>query len=626
MTLFRANPSLLGFLLSFLFSGLTSFASQKEENTAKPVSFHKEIRPLLQARCAGCHQPAKAKGDYVMTDFISFLRGGESEKPAIVPGKPDESYLIAEVTPNEKGEYEMPKGKNAKPLHETEIELLRRWISEGAKDDSPIGSGSAYTMDKPPVYTMPPVVTSMDFSSDGSLLAVTGFHEALIHKADGSELVARLVGLSERIESVAFSPDGKKLGVTGGQPGQMGEVQIWNLEKKTLELSKAVTFDTLYGGSWSPDGKYFAFGAADTSVRVIEVSSGKQVVYMAGHDDWVRDTVFSMDGKSVFSVSRDKTVKQTDVATERFIGNVTTHTPFVLSGGQSSIDVHPKKTELLVGGADGKAKLFRQSVKAAPAGGGNPNQIREFGAIIGRIFSVCFNHDGSLGFAGSSLDGEGEVRAFRIEDGKGLWKVPFPETGIYSIACSPDGKTLAVSGFDGKIRLLSTMSGETSKTFIPVEIEQSVAKTKEGGQAKSDPELGLTAEESLAKGFVVQSLVSSPSAIKVSRPLDYGQIIVSARLQGGSQADVTRMTKWTVNGGVGEVSIRGLFTPSKNGSGKIVGEFSGHRVEIPVTVAGLDVTYEPDFIRDVNPVISKRGCNSGPVMGRRTVGKGSSFP
>ena len=55
-----------------------------------------------------------------------------------------------------------------------------------------------------------------------------------------------------------------------------------------LELSTAVTFDTLYGGSF-PDGRYFAFGAADTSVRVIETSGGKQVVYMAGHDDWVRD-------------------------------------------------------------------------------------------------------------------------------------------------------------------------------------------------------------------------------------------------------------------------------------------------------------------------------------------------
>ena len=100
----------------------------------------------------------------------------------------------------------MPKGKNAEPLHETDIELLRRWIAEGAKDDSPVGSVSGYTMDNPPTYAMPPVVTSMDFSPDGTSLAVTGFHEALIHKADGSGLLARLVGLSERIESVCFSP------------------------------------------------------------------------------------------------------------------------------------------------------------------------------------------------------------------------------------------------------------------------------------------------------------------------------------------------------------------------------------------------------------------------------------
>jgi WD40 repeat protein len=618
MNLFKTNLTFL-WLLTPLVSLVTPLtASEDEDGTTKPVSFYKQIRPLFQANCNGCHQPAKRKGDYVITDFASLLKGGESEEPAIVPGKPDESHLIEEVTPDDKGEYEMPKGKNAKPLHATEIELLRRWIAEGAKDDSPIGSDSAYTMENPPDYTMPPVVTSMDFSPDGTLLAVTGFHEALIHKADGSGLVTRLVGLSERIESVSFSPDGKKLGITGGQPGRMGEVQIWNLEKKALELSKAVTFDTLYGGSWSPDGKYFAFGAADTSMRVIDASSGKQVVYMAGHDDWVRDTVFSMDGKSVFSVSRDKTVKQTDVATERLVGNVTTHTPFVLSGGQSSIDVHPKKNELLVGGADGKAKLFRQAVQAAPAGGGNPNQIRQFGAIIGRIFSVCFNHDGSLGFAGSSLDGKGEVKAFRIDNGKDLWKVAMPETGVYALACSPDGKTLAVSGFDGKIRLLSTASGEVRNAFIPVVIEKSDTKAvANADKAKADPEPKLTAEESLGKQFTIQSLVSFPSSIKISQSLDYSQIIISAKLQGGAEADVTRMIKWIVEGGVGEVSERGLFTPSRNGSGKVIGEFDGQRVEIPVEVKGLDVPYVPDFIRDVNPVISKLGCNAGTCHGSK---------
>ena len=592
-------------------------AAEVEKSLAKPVSFHKDIRPLFQANCNGCHQPAKVKGKYIMTDFAALLKGGDSGEPAIVPGKPDESHLVEQVTPNEKGEYEMPKGKNAKPLHETEIELLSRWIGEGAKDDSPEGSGSLYTMDNPPEYVMPPVVTSMDFSPDGKLLAVTGFHEALVHKSDGSGIVSRLVGLSERVESVAFSPDGKKLAVTGGQPGRMGEIQIWDLEKKTLELSKAVTFDTLYGASWSPDGKYLAFGAADNSVRVIESATGKQVTYMAGHNDWVRGTVFSMDGKSVFSVSRDKTVKQTDVATERFIGNITTHTPGILSGGQNSIDVHPKRNELLVGGADGKPKLFRQAVKAAPAGGGNPNQIREFGAMPGRVFGVCFSKDGMLGFAGSSLNGSGEVRAFQIDTGKEMWKVEVKETGVFAVACAPDGKTLAVSGFDGKIRLLAVASGEARKVFVPVDIAKKGQIDGLANLAKTDTEPELVAVESLDKRFSVQRLESFPKSVKITRAIDYAQIILTAKLNEGAEADVTRMAKWTVEGGLGEVSKRGLFNPSKNGSGKLVGEFSGKRIEIPVKVSGLDKAYVPSYVRDVNPVVSKLGCNAGTCHGSK---------
>ena len=57
----------------------------------------------------------------------------------------------------------------------------------------------------------------------------------------------RLVGLSERIESAVFSPDGKLLAVTGGSPGRFGEVQIWDVAAKELKLSVLVTFDTEIG-------------------------------------------------------------------------------------------------------------------------------------------------------------------------------------------------------------------------------------------------------------------------------------------------------------------------------------------------------------------------------------------
>ena len=61
------------------------------------------------------------------------------------------------------------------PLHETEIALIRRWIVEGAVDDTPENAHQKYDMEHPPVYAVPPVVTSMDYSPDGSLLAVAGF-------------------------------------------------------------------------------------------------------------------------------------------------------------------------------------------------------------------------------------------------------------------------------------------------------------------------------------------------------------------------------------------------------------------------------------------------------------------
>ena len=46
---------------------------------AVKVSYDKQIRPIFQAHCQGCHQPAKAGGGYVMTAFDRLLKGGESE-------------------------------------------------------------------------------------------------------------------------------------------------------------------------------------------------------------------------------------------------------------------------------------------------------------------------------------------------------------------------------------------------------------------------------------------------------------------------------------------------------------------------------------------------------------------
>jgi WD40 repeat protein/mono/diheme cytochrome c family protein len=432
------------------------------------VSYFRDVLPILRAKnCTGCHQPAKQGGDYVMTEFAALTKGGESGAAAIVPGKPSESYLIEQITPRD-GKADMPK--DAPPLNDAEIATITKWIEQGAQDDTPASNRPQYDADHPPLYMASPVLKSVEYSPDGSLLAVSGYHEVLLHKADGSGLAGRLVGQSERIEAARFSADGKLLAVAGGSPGRFGELQIWDVAERKMKLSVMIGYDTCYGASWSPNGKMVAIGCSDNTIRAFNVETGKQVLFSGAHNDWVLGTTFSTNSDHVISVSRDMSMKLVEVATERFIDNITSITPGALKGGLICIDRHPTKDELLCGGSDGQPKIFKMVRTEARKIGDNANLIREYGAMPGRVFGVAYSPDGSQIVAASSNDGTGQIRAYKAEDGAVLWQVDVPEGGMYTVDFSPDGKTVAAGGFDGDVRLYNATDGSPLKRFTPVEV------------------------------------------------------------------------------------------------------------------------------------------------------------
>jgi hypothetical protein len=94
------------------------------------VHFSRDIRPILNQNCMPCHGGVRQKNGISFLFREEALGKGKSGKRTIVPGKPNESELIARVTSSDP-EVRMPY--HAPPLSAQQIDLLRGWIKQGAK-------------------------------------------------------------------------------------------------------------------------------------------------------------------------------------------------------------------------------------------------------------------------------------------------------------------------------------------------------------------------------------------------------------------------------------------------------------------------------------------------------------
>lgn len=440
----------------------------------KSVSFYNDIRPLLVANCNACHKPDRMKAELDMTTYAALLKGGKHGK-TIVPGKTSESRLIEEIAGDDAN---MPK--DADPLKPAEVELITRWIAQGAKDDTPAPGTAKIQL---PVYAVPPAITCIAFSPDGLFLAVGGYHEVLLHKADGSGLVARLVGEIPRIESIAFSKDGKTLAVAGGAPAEFGQIQIWDVAAAKNLKTFQPSGDSLYGVSLSPDGKTVACAAADKIVRRINIEDGKVLTEFKAHADWVLATCFTLDGKQMVSGGRDKALKLIDVASGRFVDDINNPLEQILCMAR-----HPSQDSVLYGGDLGTARLYKISDnQVRTAGRNDANLLTTYEKQPGPVNAVAFSPDGTrvaLASVGEvrvyAAGGNGSIKPIALKTPKGAKKV-FGEVqssaqlilsghggAVFAVSWKMDGSAIATAGFDGMVRLFDAKSGSLVKEFVPV--------------------------------------------------------------------------------------------------------------------------------------------------------------
>jgi mono/diheme cytochrome c family protein len=423
----------------------------------KPVSYFHDIFPIFKRSCTGCHHPGKLKGGLDLTAYEALKKGGKAG-PGFVSGDPKKSQILDEISGDEPS---MPK--EGDPLSRAEIALIERWISEGAKDDTPTNANS-FKLTEPPTYTAEPVISALTYSPDGNILAVSGYHEVLLRKSDGSELIGRLIGESPRIESIAFSSEGKLLAVAGSAPSRFGEVQIWDAAKRELIRSVKVSHDSVYGASFSPDSTRIAVGCADKTVRMLGVQDGKELLHFDNHSDWVLGTTFTVDGKRLLSGSRDRAMKLIDTSTSQFIDDINKLLEEVMCLAR-----HPKMDQVAYGGALGTPRLYKISDNQGRTAANNDvNLVREFERQPGPVYAIAFNSEGSLLAVGGASS---EVRLYKTSDGKRAATLKGFDGAIFSLAFHPQKTEIVCGGFDGKARIFDAASGNLIKAFVPVPLK-----------------------------------------------------------------------------------------------------------------------------------------------------------
>lgn len=420
------------------------------------VSFHRQVVPILKANCISCHKPGKSKGGLDLTTHAALLKGGK-EGAVIKAGDAPGSALVEAVSGEEP---EMPK--DGEPLTAADVEVLSRWISEGAKEDSAADTGTR-NPGQPPVYRSLPAVHAMAFSPDGAVLAVAGHHEIILHKTDGSGIVARLAGDSPRLESVAFSNDGALVVACGGATSEFGEIQVWDVAKRELVRSIKASNDSFFGATLSPDKLRVAAGCADKLVRVFTLADSREIMRCDNHLDWVFGAAFTNDGQRLATVSRDKAAKLIDIKTGQLIDDINRPRDPLLCLAR-----HPKDDLVATGGTEGKIRLFKMEPRGGRLSEGDDKEnsfVREFEHMASPIHAIAFSPDGALIACGG---GSGEVRLFKTENGQRLAQIKGDRGPVFALAFTADGKQLAVSGYDGRIRLHETEKGAIVKEFDSV--------------------------------------------------------------------------------------------------------------------------------------------------------------
>ena len=443
-----------------------------------PVSFINDVAPILQKNCFACHDAKKKKGKLEMTTFENFRKGGSKDDP-ISAGKSKESLLIDML--KSAGADRMPPKDAGDPLKKEQIEIIAKWIDEGAKLDAGLDAKTdlvrelrvRWTPPQPFVsYKFPTLINAVAFTPDSKKLVVGGNHELTVWDAETGKLQRRIFTRAERALAMSYLPDGK-LVVAGARHGQEGDVRIYNIDAGTPKdfggvpsvdgvNDKAVMLkellqvdDAIWALAISSDGKKIAAGGCDRMVRVFDVASGKTEHAIENHADWILGVAFTPDGKGLITASRDKTAKVWDLANKESMLTFPDHQNIV-----NNVAITSDGKIGISAGEDGQIREW-QATDQGKAIGKQTKTLPGHGKAVFRLASHADAKNPLL----ASCSADMTVRLWNPVAGTAIKALPGFTDMVYAVAISPDGKLVAGGAANGEVRIFKTADGAPVSNF-----------------------------------------------------------------------------------------------------------------------------------------------------------------
>ena len=461
-------------------------AQNARPTTAAGPNYARDIRPILQARCAVCHSektlgtPALS-GGLALDTFAAVKKGigGAAARLVLIPGRSADSELYKRLMTASASKL-MPKGGPALPA--AEIALFKSWIEAGAPagdpkadavkagntpaslpmpnnpaqqevlfptllrmpvdmpaKDSPKDAALALALKVGPL----PPVTALVFSPDGKILAVGGYRSVTLWNLPTGRAITTITHLPGPVQSLAFRPDGAQIAVAGGAPGSSGEVQVFDTRtfEKTGPTLEGHT-DAVMSVAWSADGKWLATGSQDKTARLWLWPEGKELKLFKDHSDAVTRVCFSPDGKALYTASMDHNLRRYDTDKGTLVRAFTGHNEGVTAMAFSS-----QNNILLSAGSETELRRWN------PDTGDNTGKT---GGHSATVTEIVFSKDTKFI---ASASGDHSIRIWDAANSSALRTLTGASDWEYAVAISPDDRWTAGGGADGMVRLWDTATG-----------------------------------------------------------------------------------------------------------------------------------------------------------------------